>query len=288
MEVNKIYTENCLETMKRMDDNYVDFVICSCPYDDLRSYNGYSFPFEDIAKALYRVMKPGGVIVWVVGDSVKDGSETLTSFKQALYFKECGFNIHDTMIYKKTGMKFPANTRYVQIFEYMFIISKGTPKSVHILKDRPNKWAGHTNWATNSIRQKDGTMKKIKDFKPYKKYGARTNIWEYSNGFGFGTKDKDAYKHPAMFPEKLVEDHIVSWTKESDIVYDPFIGSGTVAKIAILTNRNYIGSEISEEYVIGALKRLEGIEARRGSRSSIIKAEEEKRLAEEEEMKTPV
>lgn len=281
MELNKIYNEDCLETMKRMDTDFIDLVVTSPPYDGLRTYNGYSFDFESIAKELYRVMKPGGVIVWVVGDAIENGSETLTSFRQALYFKECGFNIHDTMLYKKTGMRFPEKKRCAQIFEYMFVISKGVPAKVHIIHDRPNRWAGYTNWGNNSMRLKDGTIKKAKDCKRYKKYGARTNIWEYSNGFGFGTKDKDSYEHPAMFPEQLVEDHIITWTDEGDLVYDPFMGAGTTAKMAILTNRNYIGSEISDAYVRGALKRIEYVI--RGERLPIIQAEEERRQREESE-----
>lgn len=294
VENNKIYTEDCLDTMRKMNDATIDLVVTSPPYDDLRTYNGYSFEFEAIARELYRVMKPGGVIVWVVGDAMKDGSETGTSFRQALYFKEVGFNIHDTMIYKKTGMRFPEKTRYFQNFEYMFVISKGDPKSVTIIKDRPNRWAGYTNWGANSTRQadgtlvkerkkKDGTVEKVKDCKRYKKWGARLNIWEYANGFGFGTKDKGIYKHPATFPEKMVEDHIISWSKQGDVVYDPFMGSGTTAKIAILTDRIYIGSEISEEYVKGALHRLKGVESQRGSRLITLAEEEKKRQAEEEE-----
>jgi len=284
LKLNTIYQENCLDTMKRMDADFIDLVVTSPPYDGLRTYNDYSFDFESIAKELYRVMKPGGIIVWVVGDSIIKGSESLTSMKQAIYFKEqCGFNVHDTMIYKKTGMRFPEKKRYAQIFEYMFIISKGIPSKVHIITDRPNRWAGYTNWGGNSVRLKNGKLKEAKDCKRYKKYGARTNIWEYSNGFGFGTKDKDSYEHPAMFPEQMVEDHIISWTDESDIVYDPFMGSGTVAKMAILTNRNYIGSEISVEYVNGALQRIENLDLLRGNRLPILKIEEAKRQAEEEE-----
>jgi DNA modification methylase len=247
-EVNKIYNENCLDTLKRMKDDFVDCTITSPPYDGLRTYNGYSFEFEPIAKELYRVTKKGGVVVWVVGDQIIDGSESGTSFRQALYFKEIGFNIHDTMIYQKSGPRFPEKIRYSQIFEYMFVFSKGKPKTVNIIKDRKNKWAGHTNWGHGGHRLKDGKMI-IKDkAKPYAEYGSRFNVWTYSNGFGFGTKDKDAYKHPAMFPEKLAEDHIISWTNKKDLVYDPFMGSGTVAKSCILLERNYIGSELSKEY----------------------------------------
>ena len=133
MEVNKIYQENCLDTMARMPDGFVDLSITSPPYDNLRSYKGFEFPFEDIAKELYRVTKQGGVVVWVVGDATIKGSETGTSFKQALYFKEIGFNLHDTMIYRKSNRPPLNHSRYEQEFEYMFIFSKGKPKCVNLI-----------------------------------------------------------------------------------------------------------------------------------------------------------
>lgn len=255
--INHIFNENCLSTMSRMVDDTLDLTVTSPPYDDLRDYNGYSFPFEDIAKELYRVTKPGGVVVWVVGDSVIKNSESGNSFRQALFFKEIGFNIHDTMIYQKSGPRFPEKIRYAQIFEYMFVFSKGKPKTVNIIKDRKNAWAGHTNWGHGGHRLKNGEMVIRPKAKPYPDYGARFNIWRYSSGYGFGTKDKFAYAHPAQFPEKLAEDHILSWSNKGDMVYDPMAGSGTVPKMAILNERNFIASEISKEYCEIAEKRVE-------------------------------
>ena len=307
MELNKIYIENCLETMKRMPDELVDLTVTSPPYDDLRTYNGiidkkqpaqfgwYSFDFESIAKELYRITKPGGVVVWVVGDAIdKNGSETLTSFRQALFFKECGFNMHDTMIYQKAGMRFPEKKRYNQIFEYMFVFSKGTPKTVNLIMDRPNRWAGYTNWGSNSTRdsegnlikkwvKEDGTVKEVKDCKRYRKYGTRFNIWLFKTGFGFGTKDKDSHKHPAIFPEALAEDHILSWSNVGDIVYDPFMGSGTTAKMSVLLNRQYVGSEIDAVYAEDARKRLIKAEDFRGTRLNEFQEAQSKRDAEEKE-----
>jgi site-specific DNA-methyltransferase (adenine-specific) len=146
---------DCAEVMAKMPAESVDLTITSPPYDDLRTYNGYSFDFEKIAKELYRITKPGGVLVWVVGDASVKGSETLTSFKQALYFRELGFNLHDTMIYKKTGIPFPSKTRYLQCFEYMFVFSKGKPKTINLLDDRPNATAGQTR-KSRKYRKKDG------------------------------------------------------------------------------------------------------------------------------------
>jgi DNA modification methylase len=253
MEINKIYNESNIETMKRMPDGFVDLVVTSPPYDDMRDYNGFSFPFEDIAKELYRVIKDGGVVVWIVGDATIDGSESGTSFRQALFFKEIGFKLHDTMIYEKAGMSMPSSNRYHQVMEYMFVFSKGKPKTFNPLKDRKNRWT--SSFGNSSTRQKNGELEK-KGKIEFDEYGMRFNIWRYANGAGFGQKDEAAYGHPATFPEQLCGDHINSWSNEGDLVYDCFMGSGTTAKISHVLNRNWIGSEISETYVELANKRL--------------------------------
>ena len=241
MELNKTYNENCLDTMSRMPNDFIDLVVTSPPYDDLRTYNGYCFDFENVAKELFRVTKEGGVIVWVVGDATINGSETGTSFKQALFFKECCFNLHDTMIYKKNSYPFPPTNRYYQQFEYMFVFSNGIPKTANLLKcESGNKKRKSTQ------RNKDGTTKEFTS--DGNKERIMDNVWLEDTGYMRTTKDKCAYKHPAMFPEKLVADHIYSWSNENDLIYDPFMGSGTTAKIASLNNRNWIGSEISKEY----------------------------------------
>ena len=239
IKLNKIYNENCLETMARMPDNFVDLTVTSPPYDNLRKYNGYSFPFEEIAKELFRVTKEGGVVVWVVGDATINRSETGTSFKQALYFKECGFNLHDTMIYKKNSSSFPSSLsgkRYTQIFEFMFVFCKYRIKSHNLIIDKKNKWAGFSSF--------DGKIDKVKEHSP------RENIWEYVTSFNDNTG------HPAVFPEQLAADHIRSWSNENDIVYDCFGGSGTTAKMAHILKRNWILSEISSDYCKLAEKRI--------------------------------
>lgn len=248
IEINKIHNENCLDTMAKMPDNFIDLTVTSPPYDNLRTYNGYSFPFEDIAKELFRITKDGGVVVWIVGDATVKGSETLNSFKQALYFKELGFYI-DTNIYQKQNYK-PVNAkRYDNVFEYIFILSKGQPKTfnpIMVEKARVKTESG-------KYRQKDGSMKtSIRKLNELKK---ATNIFSYSVGGHIA--DKIAFEHPAIFPEDLAKDHIISWSNEGDLVYDPFMGSGTTAKMAILNNRSYIGSEISKEYCEISEKRLQ-------------------------------
>lgn len=267
IKLNKIYNEDCLITMSKMEDSLIDLTVTSPPYDDLRTYkdhikgnktefNGYSFPFEEITKELYRITKPGGVVIWVVGDGTNNGSETGTSFRQALYFKEIGFNIHDTMIYQKNNFSNPSSNRYHQIFEYMFVFSKGKPKTFNPIKDRKNIYGGQVgSWGKNTVRQKDGSMKE-NNRKVIEEYGQRYNVWIYKTSKN-GQEDEVAYEHPAIFPSQLVRDQILSWTNEGDIVYDPMIGSGTTARASIDTKRNYIGSELVEEYYNICKKRFE-------------------------------
>jgi len=255
LEINKIYNENCMKTMARMPDNFIDLTVTSPPYDNLRTYKGEMVWNEDVWKAiikeLYRTTKNGGVVVWIVGDATIKGSETGTSFKQALFFKECGFNLHDTMIWNKGGFTAVGalKTRYAQVFEYMFVFVKGKLKTFNPLKDRLNK--KQTGTFLKNKRLADGTMGEVGKYGKRNKYGQRFNIWKLAN--------TDRSKHPAIFPEQLVNDHIVSWTNENDLVYDPMAGSGTLAKMAIKNKRNWIVSEISSEYCEIIKERIECI-----------------------------
>lgn len=246
MKTNRVYNENCLDTMKKMEDGFIDLTVTSPPYDNLRTYNGYSFPFEEIARELFRVTKEGGVLVWVVGDATTNGSETGTSFKQALYFMECGFKLFDTMIYAKPPRGAVGNNKgYWQTFEYMFVLSKGSPKTINLICDRENQESRNGDRGTK--RYENGDLKSIQRG-GYGKLGRRTNIWEYKVGKGKSTKDTVAHQHPAIFPESLAQDHILSWSNKGDLIYDPFMGSGTTAKMCVLNGRSFIGSEISRQY----------------------------------------
>jgi site-specific DNA-methyltransferase (adenine-specific) len=245
-EINKIYNENCLDTMDRMPEESIDLTVTSPPYDGLRTYNGYSFDFENVAKGLFKVTKKGGVVVWVVGDQTKNGSESGTSFRQALHFKEIGFNLHDTMIYQKVNYVPLTHNRYEQSFEYMFILSKDKPKSFNPIMI-PCKQSGKVEKYGLERRQNHGKMHSMRlynntEFKATKENKIAPNIFSYTLG-------REKTGHPAAFPEKLAEDHILSWSNEGDLVYDPFMGSGTTAKMAMKNNRNFVGSEISEEYL---------------------------------------
>lgn len=259
VELNKIYNESNCETMSRMPDNFIDLTVTSPPYDNLRLYEGYEWNFERVAQELFRVTKLGGVVVWVVNDATINGSETLTSFKQAIYFREnCGFNLHDTMIYLKNGPPFPDKTRYHQVFEYMFVFSKGKPKTINLIEDRKNNWAGSKNFGTRTNRLANGEIDKSSlANREVREVGVRWNIWKINTGFGYSTKDEIAYEHPAIFPEQLAQDHILTWSNEREIIYDPFMGSGTVAKMCIKTNRNYVGSELNKNYCTITERRLQ-------------------------------
>lgn len=236
------------EVLKTLEPESIDLVVTSPPYDNLRTYNGYSFDFEAIAGELARVLKPGGVIVWVVGDATIKGSETGTSFSQALHFMSLGLNLHDTMIYQKQNPIPLTHNRYEQGFEYMFVLSKGRPKTFNPILI-PTKNPGATS-SRKTQKQMSAKRARIDDVKT-KTNKIKTNIFIYAVGLG-GTDN-----HPAPFPDKLAVDHIRSWSNEGDTVLDPFNGSGTTTKMAYQLNRNYIGIEISQEYCDIANKRLE-------------------------------
>jgi site-specific DNA-methyltransferase (adenine-specific) len=241
----KLHLGDCLDFMRTMPDKSVDLTVTSPPYDNLRTYNGYTFDFEGIAKQLFRITKDGGIVVWVVGDATVNGSETGTSFKQALFFKETGFNLHDTMIYMTD--KPPMNdNRYQAEFEYMFVFSKGKPKTTNLIKVKALNCGGKPG---SSYRESSGKLKDAFHNKTTGEFKVKGCIWYFaSGGVDIG--------HPAIFPEKLARDHILTWSNEKDTVLDCFMGSGTTGKMAVLFNRNFIGIEISHEYMKIAEKRI--------------------------------
>lgn len=249
--------DNC-ETMLRMPAESIDLVVTSPPYDNLRTYGGHSWNFDSVAHQLWRLIKPGGVVVWVVNDATVDGSETGTSFKQALRFMEIGFRLHDTMIYHRNGLTFPETNRYYPSFEYMLVLSKGQPKTTNLIADKANKCAGQS-LASDTQRNADGTVSATSGSRKcatVKEYSVRGNVWLFEIGFMKASPDRLAYKHPATFPEALARDHILSWSNEGDTVLDPFSGSGTTMKMARATGRRGIGIEINEDYCQIAVTRL--------------------------------
>lgn len=254
-QLDTVYCADALTMLKAMPSGCIDLTVTSPPYDNLRKYNGYSWDFEGIARQLYRVTKVGGVVVWVVGDATIDGSETLSSFKQAIYFKEqVGFRIHDTMIYLKNGSAFPSQTRYNQTFEYMFALSKGEPAVVNLQKEK-SRWGGHKRFGKQSARDTDGQLV-TRDLPPINEFKVMDNVWHINNGYGYSSTDDGAYEHPAIFPEQLAERHILTWSNAGDVILDPFMGSGTTAKMARANGRRFIGCDISQQYVDIAKRRL--------------------------------
>jgi site-specific DNA-methyltransferase (adenine-specific) len=275
LKVNKIYCENHLALMDRMPPECIDLVVTSPPYGTLREYKGFSFDYQACAAGLWKVIKPGGVVVWIVGDQVIKGSESGESFRQALYFMGIGFRLHDTMVYMKKGFSFPDQTRYNQVFEYMLVLSKGRPKTINLLTDKRNNWAGDYIARQKGDRQKDGSITPNTAFKSgklnkvVKESGVRDNIWIYGTGAGNSTNDKEAMGHPAIFPEKLAADHIRSWSNPGGLVFDPMCGSGTTLKAAVSLNRDYLGCDISEEYCEIARARLDRLLIKREERELI-------------------
>ncbi len=263
----ELYEADCLGVMRGMENGCIDLTVTSPPYDNLRMYDGYFFDFENIAKELFRITNKPGVVVWVVGDATIKGTETGTSFKQALYFKNIGFNLHDTMIYQKDNPPpVGGKNRYYQHFEYMFVLSKGAPKTFNpIMVNRRNKWGDkRTQRYKGFTRNKNGEfVKKLVSLQGKVKIG---NIWKYV--VGGGNSVKYGTKHPAGFPEELVNNHIVTWSNEGDIVFDPFTGSGTTTKTALINGRKFKGCEISKDYCGITQKRVEAI----GYKIKIIKS----------------
>ena len=252
----KLMLGNCLDKLKELEDNSVDLTVTSPPYDDLRTYNGNNNlwgegVWEKCIDHLYRVTKDGGVVVWVVGDATVKGSETGSSFKQALYAKECGFRLHDTMIWNKGGFSAVGalSTRYAPVFEYMFVFSKGKPKTFNPIKDRKNKNAGKK--MTGSIRLADGSFKPMSSAgKIFREFGQRFNIWDI-------TPQTGNIGHPAPFPYYIAHDHIISWSHEGDVVLDPFMGSGTTGVASKSLNREFFGIELDKEYFQIAKDRID-------------------------------
>ena len=252
--LGKIICGDNVAVLSEFPDKCIDLVVTSPPYDNLRVYGGHSWNFEALAAQLTRVLKPGGVIVWVVADATIDGSETLTSMRHAIHFKDvCGLNVHDTMICNKCSFAFPEATRYQPFFEFMFILSNGKPCTTNLIKDKPNKWAGAKvhgtgRYADGSTRPHNAVSRGLD--RRYEEYGQRGNIWDCPNPGRAGSV------HPATFPESLAKDHIISWSNPGDIVLDPFSGSGTTCKAAKELGRKWCGVEINAEYCAIAAERM--------------------------------
>ena len=241
-----INSDNC-EAMRMMESESVDLVVTSPPYDDLRTYGGLSWDFYGVAWNLKRLLKQGGVIVWVVADKTEDGNETGTSMRQALHFQSLGLNLHDTMIWERESLPLNHN-RYEQTFEYVFVLSKGRPKTFNGIR-RPCSQAGRKACPTSTTRQGGDNGRGLNTLRDTAESKLRGNVWWIESGFMKASKDVVAYEHPAIFPEELAKDHIATWTNPGDLVLDPFAGSGTTLKSAKELCRQSIGIEVNPDYV---------------------------------------
>ena len=250
-----IYCGDCVDVMRSLPSESVQCVVTSPPYDNLRTYHSYTWDFEATARELYRLSCLGGVVCWNVADAVVNGSETLSSFKQALYFKEqVGFRVHDTMIYERGNFANPERVRYHQLFEYIFVLTNGSPRCFHPIKDKPNKWT--QPFGKNTRRLKDGTMEQL-PLHRYADFGMRGNVWRCKTA---GQENVcQPIEHPATMPMALARDLVLSWSDINDVIMDPLSGSGTTGVACIKTNRRFIGIEISEEYCAMAVKRIKPV-----------------------------
>lgn len=245
---------DCVDVMKSFPDDAIDLCITSPPYDDLREYNGFRFDIDAVTPELYRIMKPGGVVVWIVGDGTKNRARTGTSFRHFISFMEIGFSAHDWMIYRKTGIRYPDRSRYYNAFEFMGVFCKSYPKTINQIADRKNKTAGSKE--RYNYRKKDGTLINKNKIVETKANGVRTNVWDYSTSSTSNAPDRIAFNHPAIMPLELAADHVVSWSKQGDTVLDICCGSGQVPIAAMIRDRRYIGIDCSIEYIELAKRRL--------------------------------
>jgi hypothetical protein len=253
--VNQIIPCDCVEGMRHLACACIPLTVTSPPYDDLRKYGGHCFEFEAVANELYRITIPGGVVVWVIQNEITDEGESATSFRQCFYFLELGFRLHCTIIMARAGTLSPGNVRYGPSPEYTFVLSKGRPRTVNILKDRPNKHAGvmRTHFTR---RSKDGVLYRAGGARTTPAWGKRSAIWCYATGRYSAKEEFVRRGHPALMPEAMAQDLIISWSQPGDLVFDPMCGAGTTCKMALLNNRSYLGMEVVQRYCEIARERV--------------------------------
>ena len=251
MPAARLIVGDCVEVMDSWPEGCVDLVVTSPPYDMLRNYRGFAFDSKAVIAALFRVIRPGGVVVWVIGDSIKKGSRTLTGYLHAFQFRRQGFNIHDIMIWQKKNPMYAQRRAYVSCFEYVLVCTRGAPDTFNPL--RTPTVSGAVPFVAGA-RGRDGVLKSVRGMHNEEK--VLTNIWEYAVGRGGTTRDDVAFEHPALFPEKLAADHIVSWSNPGDLVVDPMCGASTTGKMALMNGRRYVGIDVSEEYIDVSKRRL--------------------------------
>ena len=283
IELNKIYPESNLETMQRIESNSIDMVLTSPPYANARAktYGGidaddYINWFIPIAKEIYRILKPTGSFILNIGDNTIDGETHLYTFEIPIVLKrEIGFKFIDPLIWhKKTTPPGKFKNRFKDGWEFCFHFSKTLD-----IKFNPYAVAEKTTQVSidRALRHKDTHIMKSTTGSGFN--NPNKNLKERRNrqtGSGFGTDDNymDSLEmalpmnviycspetrnmnHSAPFPIEIPVFFIKAFTDENDIIYDPFLGSGTTAEAALRLNRKFIGSEIKTEYVSTANNRI--------------------------------
>lgn len=249
--MNRLHLGDCVAGMRTLPDGCIPLTVTSPPYDNLREYGGHTFDFGAVARELWRVTAPGGVLVWFTQDQTVGGGQTGTGCRQQLFLQDIGFRVYERIVMDRIN-PLPRTRHYSGVLEIAVVLSKGRPRSVNLLCDKPNRQAGavYPTFCRSRSGRVDGRAK------PIPRYGVRGVVWRYTVGGPHSTADLGDYAHPSVMPEAMAEDHIRSWSRPGDVVLDPFLGSGTTAKIALLNDRRYLGYEVHEPYFGIAHRRL--------------------------------
>jgi site-specific DNA-methyltransferase (adenine-specific) len=255
--VDQIIHNDCVSEMATLPDNCIPLTVTSPPYDKLRRYGGqrWSFEtFEKVARQLFRLTMPGGVVLWVVQDGTVDGSLTGTSARQWLYFQQIGFDLNSVLILATRGWR-SQTSRYANQFHFGFVLSKGRPRAFHPIRDRINSTAGQRLRCSRRSASGEAVTTYNGD-RRLGLHGYRANVWFYDVGGGKSTKDRYASRHEALMPEQMARDLIISWSRPGDLIFDPFCGAATTCKMALLSHRHYLGIEAHALYYRLALRRM--------------------------------
>ena len=249
--VDQVVCSDNVAVLSSLPAESVDLFVTSPPYDNLRKYGGQPWDFKALAGEMTRTLKVGGVIVWNVSDSVVNGSESLTSMRQAIHFHDVlGLRVHDTQIYLKNSYVPKNHNRYEQAWEYLFVFTKGKPKTFNPILV-PCVTAGSRRWR-GAEKQNEATysMKRVNKHTTVKTHKIHPNVFAYDVGKNAKTT------HNAPFPIELARDAVISWSNVGDFVVDPFVGSGTTVVAAKQLNRHFLGIDIHKPYCAETLRRL--------------------------------
>ena len=256
---DKLIVGDCLNIMKKIEENTFDLIVFSPPYDSLRKYNDYTFDLKKTGEQIFRVLKDGCLCAMVIQDQTKNFGKSLTSFRTAVdWVDRIGFKLFETVIYRKHGIEGAWwNKRFRVDHEYIHLFLKGE-KPRYFNKDPlriPSKHGGKTMVGSGN-RKTDGTTTKTTTIH-VNKMKCRGTVWDYLNA---GDKNKLKQQHPAVFPDKIPYDIISCFSPVKGLVLDPFVGSGSTCVMAKKLDRFYTGIDISSKYIEIAKKRLKEVQ----------------------------